>query len=80
MPTNNPNPKNDSGGLHTLVRAERLMQIALVLPAAVFIGWGMGRLLDIWLHTDWIYIPGLVLGAISGLVEAVRQALQMGDK
>lgn len=79
MPLNDPKSK-DGGGLHTLVRAERLMQIALVLPAAVFIGWGAGRLLDIWLHTDWIYIPGLVLGCIAGLVEAVRQALAIGDK
>ena len=54
------------------------MQIALVLPAAVFIGWIVGVGLDHWLHKDWIYIVGLILGSIAGLFEAVRQALGSG--
>ena len=66
--------KKRSAGLDTLVKAERLTQIAVVLPAAVLIGWGGGALLDKWLHTHWIYIAGVVFGAIAGMVEAVRQA------
>ncbi|MGA7317484.1 MAG: AtpZ/AtpI family protein, partial [Silvibacterium sp.] len=64
----------------TLVQAERLLQIALVLPAAVLIGWGGGVLLDRWLHQDWIYIVGLIFGAVAGLLEAVRQALRAGKE
>ena len=69
-----------SGALNTLVQAERLLQIAFVLPAALLIGWGGGALLDRWLHQHWIYIVGLIFGAIAGMVEVVRQALHAGGK
>jgi ATP synthase protein I len=82
MSAPNPNPEKPqrSAGLDTLVKAEKLTQIAFVLPAAVLIGWGGGALLDRWLHQDWIYIVGLILGAAAGLFEAVRQALRAGGK
>jgi len=67
-------------GMNTLVQAESLLQIAFVLPAAVLIGWGMGALLDKWLHTHWIYIVGLLFGSAAGLVEVVRQALRAGSE
>ncbi len=79
-PGSNPNPNaksaKDSGGVHTLVRAEKLTQIAFVLPCALLIGLGIGVLLDKWLHQHWIYIVGLIFGAVAGLVEAVRQAMR----
>jgi ATP synthase protein I len=75
-PEPNPNRPRRSGGLDTLVKAEKLTQIAVVMPAAVLIGWGAGALLDKWLHQHWIAIAGLILGAVAGLVEAVRQALR----
>ena len=59
-----------------IIRAEKMTQIAFVMPAAVLIGWGLGALLDKWLHQNWIYIVGLVMGAAAGLFEAVRQALR----
>lgn len=65
-----------SESMKLLIKAERLTQIAFVLPAAVLVGWGIGALLDMWLHTTWIYIVGLVLGAVAGMFEAVRQALR----
>jgi F0F1-type ATP synthase assembly protein I len=74
----NPDSRKRSEGLDTLVKAERLTQIAVVLPAAVLVGWGAGALLDKWLHQDWIYIAGVVLGAIAGMVEAIRQAFRAG--
>jgi ATP synthase protein I len=67
-------------GLNTFVQAERLLQIAFVLPAALLIGWAAGALLDKWLHTHWIYIVGLLFGAAAGLFEAVRQAMRAGGK
>jgi ATP synthase protein I len=78
-PTPHPGRSKSSGGLHTLVKAERLVQIALVLPTALVIGWGGGVLLDKWLHQHWIYVVGLIFGAIAGLVEAVRQALRASE-
>jgi ATP synthase protein I len=72
---------NASGnGMNTYVQAESLLQIAFVLPAAVLIGWGAGALLDKWLHTNWIYIVGLLFGSAAGLVEVVRQALRAGNE
>jgi ATP synthase protein I len=70
-----PNRKQE-GGLQSLVKAEKLIQIALVLPASVLIGWLAGRALDHWLHQHWIYVAGLIFGSIAGLTEAVRQAVQ----
>lgn len=80
MAEQNPNPggKKRSEAMETIVKAERLTQIAFVMPIAVLIGWGAGALLDKWLHQDWIYMVGVVLGAIAGMVEAVRQALRAG--
>jgi F0F1-type ATP synthase assembly protein I len=65
-----------NSGIKGLVKAEQLMQIALVLPVALVIGWLGGVLLDKWLHQHWIYIVGLIFGAVAGMIEAVRQALR----
>ncbi len=79
-----PNPrdsgkKSDDGGIQSLVQAEKLTQIAVVIPAALCVGWLLGALLDRWLHTHWIYIAGLVFGAAVGLAEVVRMALGAGN-
>jgi ATP synthase protein I len=80
MTEQNPKPdgKKRSETMETIVKAERLTQIAFVMPIAVLIGWGAGALLDKWLHQSWIYMVGVVFGAIAGIVEAVRQALRAG--
>jgi ATP synthase protein I len=79
MPTPNPDTRKAPGGLHTLVKAEKLVQIALVLPISLLIGWGGGVLLDKWLHQHWIYIVGILFGAAAGLIEAVREALRASN-
>ena len=83
MPYNNPipddqRPKRDSGGLATLVQAERLMQIAILLPSAAFIGWLLGAWLDKKLGQSWIGIAGIVFGGISGLVYVIRLVMTTG--
>lgn len=83
MPFHNPipehrQPKQDSGGLATLVQAEKLMQIAIMLPSAAFIGWLGGAWLDKHLHQTWIGVAGIALGGISGLVYVVRLVLTSG--
>jgi F0F1-type ATP synthase assembly protein I len=47
-------------------------QLAVVFPAATVIGWLIGVGLDKWLHTDWLYIVGLLVGIAGGFVELVR--------
>jgi F0F1-type ATP synthase assembly protein I len=61
-----------SGILKSVVQAERLIQLALVLPAATLIGWAIGMGLDRWLGHHWISIAGLLVGAIAGFVEVFR--------
>jgi len=49
-------------------------QLAIVFPAATLIGWLIGSVFDRWLHTNWLYIVGLILGIIAGFVELIRTA------
>ena len=84
MPFNNPIPdrtpkRKDSGGLATLVQAEKLMQIAILLPSAAFSGWLAGAWLDRKFHQEWMGIAGIALGGVAGLVYVVRLVLQTGS-
>lgn len=77
MAFNNPPPKkhgakSDDGGMATLLKAEKLTQIAFILPVAVFIGWALGAALDKWLHQSWIYLVGIIFGAVAGFVQIFR--------
>ena len=80
MPFNRPIPEarprtKPASALASLVEAEKMMQIAILLPAAAIIGWLAGAWLDSRLHQSWIAIFGIVFGGISGLVGVVRMAL-----
>jgi ATP synthase protein I len=57
-----------------LVSAARYSEIGFVLPAAVFLGYLLGRLLDRRFHTHWIFIAGVIFGAIAGFVQMIRMA------
>lgn len=61
----------------SLLQADQAFQIALSLPAAVFIGWLGGSALDLWLHTHWIYMAGIMLGIAAGFVQIVRMLNQL---
>ena len=67
-----------SGLLGAWVQAEKMIQIALSLPSAAFIGWLGGYGLDRWLHQKWISTAGVIFGIVAGLVGAVRMALSYG--
>jgi ATP synthase protein I len=71
-------PRRTSSGIETLVQAEKLMQIAILLPSAAFIGWLIGIWADRHFHQSWIGIAGLVFGGISGLVYVVRLVISTG--
>jgi F0F1-type ATP synthase assembly protein I len=80
MPFHRPIPeskqrKENPGGLSSYVQAEKLMQIAFVLPSALAIcglaGWGLSRLL----HQPWITIAGVIFGCVAGMVAAIQTAL-----
>jgi len=63
------------GVVDTIVRAERMTQIAFILPAAVLVGWLAGAGLDKWLHQHWIYLAGIILGCVAGFIEIFRLVL-----
>lgn len=61
------------------VQIARYSQLAFTLPAATVIGWLIGEGLDLWLHTHWLYLVGLLLGIAAGFVELVR-TVTTGEK
>jgi ATP synthase protein I len=77
IPDGKPRPK-PSGVLGAWIEAEKLMQIALLLPSAAFIGWLAGDWLGSRLHQPWLGVAGIVFGGVSGLVYVVRMALAAG--
>jgi ATP synthase protein I len=64
-----------SSGVSAIVEAEKLLQIALMLPCAAVVGWLIGTWADKHFHQTWIAIAGIVFGAVSGLVFVIRMAL-----
>lgn len=54
------------------VQIGRYSQLAFALPAATVVGWIIGVLLDRLLHTNFLYIVGLLLGIAAGFIELVR--------
>jgi ATP synthase protein I len=83
MPFNKPipndqRPKKNSSGLATLVEAEKMMQIAILLPSSAFIGWLIGGWLDKTLHQSWIGLTGIILGGFAGLFYVVRLVIDAG--
>jgi F0F1-type ATP synthase assembly protein I len=50
--------------------------LAFMLPAAIFVGYAAGYLLDKAFHTHWIYIAGALLGIVAGLVQLIRQLMR----
>jgi F0F1-type ATP synthase assembly protein I len=74
----NPNRKAfASNARDTLIKADHMLQIAFMLPAAAFVGWIAGALLDLWLHQHWIYIAGIMLGIAAGFVQIFRMLQEL---
>jgi uncharacterized membrane protein (DUF441 family) len=85
MPFNRPIPESKprgqpAGGLASLIEAEKMMQIAFLLPSAAFVGWLAGAGLDSLLHQSWIAVFGIIFGGVAGLVYVSRIAMAAGLK
>jgi F0F1-type ATP synthase assembly protein I len=50
--------------------------LAFLLPAATFVGYAIGYLLDKAFGTHFLYLVFLLLGIASGFVELIRRLLQ----
>jgi ATP synthase protein I len=85
MPYHRPIPDSNSrskssSGFGALVEAEKLMQIAFVLPSALVICWVLGWWLAHVTHQKWIEIAGIVFGCITGLVYVIQMAISVEKK
>jgi F0F1-type ATP synthase assembly protein I len=69
-----PDDPNRPAKRNALVSAARYSEIGFVIPAAVFLGYGLGRLFDKWMHTHWLYLAGVVFGAVVGFAQMIRMA------
>jgi F0F1-type ATP synthase assembly protein I len=56
-----------------LVQVEEYVALALMLPIATFVGYGIGYLLDKLFGTSFLKIVFLVLGIASGFAQIIRQ-------
>lgn len=84
----NPPPKKRTGlstGIGGLIEAEKLMQVAFVMPSCVLVGWAAGWWLGGLFHQKWIETAGVVLGCIAALFYVIQMAVaaekstSMGD-
>jgi F0F1-type ATP synthase assembly protein I len=46
--------------------------LAFMLPAATFVGYAIGYLLDKAFHTTFLYLVFLILGIAAGFVQLIR--------
>lgn len=69
-----PEEPKKSRALGEVVKAESMLQLAIMLPAACLIGWGLGTLLDHHFHTHWIFFVGIALGAAAGIFQIYTTA------
>ena len=72
MPDEKPEKREES----QWVMVARYSEIGFMIPAAVIVGYLLGLGADHFLHTHWIYLFGIVFGAVAGFVSMIRRALQ----
>lgn len=63
--------------LSSLATREKGVQLTLLIPAGLLVGWLVGTCLDHWLHTHWITIASVIAGAVAGFAQMIRVALRM---
>ena len=56
-----------------MVTVGEYTSLAFLLPAATFVGYIIGYLLDKAFHTHYLYIVFLILGIAAGFVQLIRQ-------
>lgn len=67
-------PEKRERGTSPWVTVARYSEIGFIIPAAVILGYILGKLFDYWLHTHWIYLAGVIFGAVVGFAQMIRMA------
>jgi len=78
QPTDN-KPKDDRKTTPTgmLIKGDREMSIAFILPVSIFVGYGIGWFVDSRLGTKYWSLVGLLIGIVAGFVDMIRQIRAM---
>jgi F0F1-type ATP synthase assembly protein I len=71
--------RKDSKSNNPAVVWARYSEVAFIIPAAVVIGLLLGKLLDYWLHTHWLFLVGIIFGAVVGFVQMIRMVTRTKD-
>jgi F0F1-type ATP synthase assembly protein I len=69
-PPNYNQPKKDP-----VVKLARYSEIGFIIPTSILLGFFLGKLADYWLHTRWLYLVGLLFGAVVGFWQMIRMAM-----
>ena len=69
----------DSKSNNPAVVWARYSEVAFIIPAAVVVGLLLGKLLDYWLHTHWLFLVGVIFGAVVGFVQMIRMVTRNQD-
>lgn len=59
-----------------MVQVGEYTSLAFLLPAASFVGYLIGYLLDKAFGTHFLYLVFLILGTVSGFVQLIRRLLR----
>ncbi|MFZ1132820.1 MAG: AtpZ/AtpI family protein [Terriglobales bacterium] len=72
-----PSPEPDSSPRKKdpFVSLARYSEIGFMIPAAILLGLFLGKLADYWLRTKWLYLVGLLFGAVVGFWQMIRMAV-----
>ena len=70
-------PKPDEKPRNLWKQYGEYSQIALILPASILAGLILGAVLDRWLHTSWLTVTGLLLGAVVGFYQLARGLMKV---
>jgi F0F1-type ATP synthase assembly protein I len=66
-------PKEDESALVTVLRYS---EIGFIIPAAILLGYLVGKGLDHWLHRSWLPVAGVLFGVVAGFISMIRFALK----
>jgi F0F1-type ATP synthase assembly protein I len=71
--------RNNKNSDNPAVIWAKYSELAFIIPAAVVVGLLVGKLLDYWLHTHWLFLGGIIFGAVVGFVQMIRMVARAKD-
>jgi len=66
-------PKKDESPLVTVLRYS---EIGFIIPAAILLGYIVGKGLEHWLNKGWLVPAGVIFGVFAGFYSMIRLAMK----